>query len=137
MKHQPSVSSACIYDPHARHMCIDLHAMPGPSIPRPPTGLRARELGLACFGLLRHNSTATWRQLPSPPHPIRRTVTTTETCRPIYWPSAIVHLSPDGIRPDIRVIPAIAVRLSDGVTRVFRTVHRHTGILNNVASRPI
>ena len=29
----------------------------------------ARELGVACFGLLRHNSTTTWMQLPVPMRP--------------------------------------------------------------------
>lgn len=70
------------------------------------TGLLACELALACLGLLRHNSMATWRQLPGGAD------ADDETCRPIYCPlSAIVHLGqPDGIRPDIRAIQRSVVR---------------------------
>jgi len=99
-------------------------------------GLFACELALACIGLLCHNSMTTWRQLPGSAD------ANDETCRPIYClPSAIVQ--PIASQTELDRISAQSSdrssvgRISDGIMHVFRTFHRHTGILNNVASRRV
>lgn len=59
------------------------------------TRLRVCELGLACFGLLRHNSMATWRQLLG--------CTTTKPVV-LFIGRLRSYTPPDGIRSEIRVI---------------------------------
>lgn len=78
---------------------------------------------------------ATWRQLPGGGD------ADDETCRPIYCPpSAIVRLASqtelDRISAQSDDRSSVG-RISDGIMHVFRTFHRHVGILNNVASRRV
>lgn len=65
-----------------------MHRRRDPILMPPVTISGYCELALACFGLLRHNSMATWRQLPGGGD------ADDETC-PIYCrpPSAIVRLA--------------------------------------------
>lgn len=63
MDHPPG----SIYDRRTSPDAIDLHATSGTlpnTTPVTIPGLLVCELALACSGLLRHNSMATWRQLP-------------------------------------------------------------------------
>lgn len=78
---------------------------------------------------------ATWRQLPG------GTDADDETCCPIYCPpSVIVHLASQTEldRISAQSSDRLSVgRISDGIMHVFRTFHRHAGILNTVALRSI
>lgn len=113
-------------------------ATSGPYLIPPVTiaGLLACELALARFGLLRHNSLATWRQLPQWCRCGRRNLSS-------YLSPGVyerVHLASqtelDRISAQSGDRSSVG-RISHGIMHVFRTLHRHAGILNNVASRRV
>jgi len=89
------------------------------------TRLRVCELGLACFGLLRHNSMATWRQLPG--------CTTTKPVV-LFIGRLRSYTPPDGIRSDIRVDPTSAVRR---LSRSVACVSDGSQARRNTKQRPV